>query len=110
MDILTHHALYVLSLIIFTPGTVLLILGGSCHRPHNAIKSFARQCIQDSSEDFAQGLLDALEAHSSIQLTKPSISLVENAIECYSKSEGADPELVSKLKTAVETRVRRKVF
>ena len=91
-------------------GACLLIIGGSSLRPHNIIKSFARQCIENPSDAFAQGLLDALEAAKKVQLVSSSIVVVEQAVTLYEQFDDSDPVLAQKLRRAFENRVVKKAF
>lgn len=91
-------------------GGCLLAIGGASLRPHNVIKSFARQCLQEPSDEFARGLLEALESEKKIRLVASSIQLVEGAVALYSQFDDADPELSSRLQRALEERVVKKMF
>lgn len=91
-------------------GACLLIIGGSSLRPHNIIKSFAQQCIENPSNAFAQGLLDALEAEKKVQLVSASIAMVEQAVTLYEQFDDSDPVLAQKLRQAFENRVVKKAF
>lgn len=110
MNFLLHTSLSAVSLIFAGPGAFLLIIGGSSLRPHNLIKAFAQQCSREPCKESAQGLLDALESVKSVRLLKSSIQTVLMAVEIYSTTEDADPELVDQLQVAIENRITQKSF
>lgn len=91
-------------------GLCVFALGAASLCPHNAVKSFARECVQQPSDAFAQGLLDALEATPKLALVASSMDLVNQAVELYSQFEDADPELAKRLQQAAESRIIRKKF
>lgn len=97
-------------LLLVLAGLCVFAIGAASLRPNNAVKSFARQCIQEPSDAFAQGLLDALESAPKLPLVASSIDLVQNAVELYSQFEDADPELARKLRQAMDHRIIRKRF
>lgn len=99
-----------ISLIFAGPGAFLLVTGGSSMRPHNLVKAFAQQCAREPGREMAQGLLDALTQHKQVRLLGNSVQLVQNAIEAYAETEGADPELSRQLREAAEARISKKVF
>lgn len=109
-DVLTKASLRGVSLLAAVIGAVLLLIGGSSLRPHNVIKSFAQQCEQQPTDEFAQGLLDALRAANKVKLVSSSIALVKNAVEVYAQFEESDPQLTEALREAVKTRISKKVF
>lgn len=97
-------------LLLVLVGLCVFALGAASLRPHNAVKSFARECIQQPSDAFAQGLLDALEATPKLALVSSSLDLVTQAVELYAQFEDSDPELARRLQQAVEHRIVRKKF
>ena len=99
-----------LTLLLAGVGACVLAIGGASLRPHNVVKSFARQCMQQPSDEFAQGLLDALQAQPKIRLVSSSIQLVEGAVALYANFDDADPQLSRQLRQALEERVVKKVF
>lgn len=110
LDVLTGASVRWLSLLFAVVGAVPLLIGGSSLRPHNVIKSFAQQCVQQPSDEFAQGLLDALRAGQKVKLVSSSIAMVENAVEVYAQFEDSDPKLIEDLQEALKTRIGKKVF
>ena len=61
-------------------GLCAFALGAASLRPHNVVKSFALQCMQNPNEEYARGLLNALTAERRIRLTMRSIRMVEGAV------------------------------
>ena len=57
-------------------GLCAFALGAASLRPHNVVKSFALQCMQNPNEEYARGLLNALTAERRIRLTMRSIRMV----------------------------------
>ena len=110
VDMLTHSAMFTLTLLAAGAGAILLAIGGASLRPHNAIKSFASQMSRQPSDEFAQGLLDALTANKKVQLVPRSIQMVESAIVLYAQTDDADEEILTSLRTALENRVIPKKF
>lgn len=91
-------------------GLCVFAIGAASLRPNNAVKSFARQCVQQPTDEFAQGLLDALESTPKLPLVASSIDLVHNAVDLYTQFDDADPQLAARLKEAVENRIVTKRF
>lgn len=110
LDLVTSASVRWLSLLFAIAGMVPLVIGGSCLRPHNVIKAFAQQCVQQPSDEFARGLLDALRAERKVKLVSSSITMVENAVDVYAMFEESDPELIKDLQEALKTRVDKKIF
>lgn len=86
-------------------GLCVFALGAASLRPHNAVKSFALQCMRNPNEEYARGLLDALTAERRIRLTMRSIRMVEGAVITYARTENADKELAERLAAAMHERV-----
>ena len=99
-----------LGLLLVLVGLCVFALGAASLQPHNAVKSFARECIQQPSDAFAQGLLDALESTPKLALVASSADLVTQAVELYSRFEDADPVLAKRLQQAAANRIVRKKF
>ena len=110
MDLLEGKKILPVTMLVLFFGALALIVGGSSLRPHNVVKSFALHCAETPSREFASGLLEALEAQSRLKLVKSSIATVENAIEVYARQENTNPELVEKLRAALEQRISKKIF
>ena len=110
LDLTGGRKLLPVTMLVLFFGALALITGGSSLRPHNVVKSFALHCAETPSREFAAGLLEALEAQSKLKLVKSSIATVENAVEVYARQSGADPELVEKLREALQQRISRKAF
>lgn len=99
-----------LGLLLVLAGLCVFAIGAASLRPNNAVKSFARQCVQEPSDAFAQGLLEALESSPKLPLVASSIDLVHSAIALYCQFEDADPELSQRLQEAEASRIIRKRF
>lgn len=91
-------------------GLCALALGAASLRPHNVVKSFAIQCVQNPSEEYAHGLLNALTAERRLPLTARSIRMVESAVIVYARSENVNKELAERLAAALHERVVKKRF
>ncbi len=91
-------------------GICVFALGAASLRPHNAVKSFALQCLEHPDSEHARGLLDALEARKKIRLTAASSQLLGKAILAYACAESADKELAERLAKAMREHVAGKVF
>lgn len=89
------------------PGVAL---GAASLRPHNAVKSFALQCMQNPNEEYARGLLDAITAERRIRLTMRSIRMVEGAVITYAHTENADKELAERLAAAMHEHLVKKTI
>lgn len=98
------------SLLLVLAGLCVFSIGAASLRPNNAVKSFARQYIQQPNDAFAQGLLDALETTPKLALVPSSIDLVTRAVELYCQFDDADPELSNRLQQAVTSRIVTKRF
>ena len=98
------------SLLLVAVGGGMFVLGGSSRKPHNIVKAFARQLLQTPSDEFAQGLLEALELRPKLRLLASSIQVVQAAVELYASSDEADPELAEQLQQALATRVVKKML
>lgn len=99
------------------PGVVLGViglcafaLGAASLRPHNVVKSFALQCMQNPNEEYAHGLLNALTAERRIHLTMRSIRMVEGAVITYARTENVNKELAERLAAALHEHVVKKAF
>ncbi len=110
LDVVTGASMRWLSLLFAVLGAVPLLIGGASLRPHNAIKSFAQQCVQQPTDAFAQGLLDALRAEKKVKLVSSSIAMVENAVDVYAQFEESDPKLIEELREALQTQISKKAF
>lgn len=91
-------------------GALLFVFGVMNLRPNNMVKAFAMQLKTAPDDDFAKGLLDALNHGRKIGLSRRSISLVEEAIAAYAAMENAQPELTQALQKARETRIYKVTF
>ena len=91
-------------------GLCVLALGAASLRPHNVVKSFAIQCVQNPTEEYAHGLLNALTAERRLPLTARSIRMVESAIVVYARTENVNKELAERLAAALHERVVKKRF
>ena len=89
------------------PGVAL---GAASLRPHNVVKSFALQCMQNPNEEYARGLLNALTAERRIRLTMRSIRMVEGAVITYARTENVNKELAERLAAALHEHVVKKTF
>ena len=95
-------------------GLCAFALGAASLRPHNVVKSFALQCMQNPNEEYARGLLNALTAERRIRLTMRltmrSIRMVEGAVITYARTENVDKELAERLAAALHEHVVKKTF
>lgn len=91
-------------------GLCVFALGAASLRPHNAVKSFALQCMQNPNEEYARGLLDAITAERRIRLTMRSIRMVEGAVITYAHTENADKELAERLAAAMHEHLVKKTI
>ena len=91
-------------------GLCALALGAASLRPHNVVKSFALQCMQNPNEEYAHGLLNALTAERKIRLTMRSIRMVESAVIVYARTENVNKELAERLAAALHEHVVKKTF
>ncbi len=99
-----------LGLIVVLIGAVTLALGGSSLLPHNAVRAFARQCVQTPGREIAQGLLDALTARKKIRVASSGIFMVDQALARYAQTEDADEALLEKLREARKNNLVEKRF
>ncbi len=91
-------------------GLCAFALGAASLRPHNVVKSFALQCMQNPNEEYASGLLDAITAERRIRLTMRSIRMVEGAVITYAHTENADKELAERLAAAMHEHLVKKTI
>ena len=91
-------------------GLCAFALGAASLRPHNVVKSFALQCMQNPNEEYARGLLNALTAERRIRLTMRSIRMVEGAVITYARTENVNKELAERLAAALHEHVVKKTF
>lgn len=91
-------------------GLCAFALGAASLRPHNVVKSFALQCMQNPNEEYASGLLDAITAERKIRLTMRSIRMVEGAVITYAHTENADKELAERLAAAMHEHLVKKTI
>lgn len=91
-------------------GFCAAALGAAALRPHNVIKSFALQCMQNPTRDVAEGLLNALEAQRKVRLTAASLQMIEKAVLVYACSANADKALAERMAQALGDRVVKKKF
>lgn len=91
-------------------GLCVFALGAASLRPHNVVKSFALQCMQNPNEEYARGLLDAITAERRIRLTMRSIRMVEGAVITYAHAENADKELAERLAAAMHEHLVKKTI
>lgn len=110
LNLIAGKTLLTVSLLLAAIGAFLLIIGGSSLRPHNLVKAFAQQCAREPCNEIAQGLLEAIECDRKIRLVQKSIDSVDFAIEVYECLDGADPELIRKLREAKEQHIVKKAF
>lgn len=91
-------------------GFCAAALGAAALRPHNVIKSFALQCMQNPTRELAEGLLNSLEAQRKVRLTAASIQMIEKAVLVYGCSADVDKALAERLAQALGDRVVKKTF
>lgn len=91
-------------------GLCVFALGAASLRPHNVVKSFALQCMQNPNEEYARGLLDAITSERRIRLTMRSIRMVEGAVITYAHTENADKELAERLAAAMHEHLVKKTI
>ena len=110
LDYASGQALRSLAILLACIGAILLLIGGSSLRPHNQIKAFAQQCAADPCDDMAKGLLQALEQEKTVPLMQKNLDSVQLAIEIYSGVVDADETLITRLREAAATHLKRKRF
>lgn len=91
-------------------GLCVLALGAASLRPHNIVKAFALQCMQNPNEEYARGLLSAVTSERRIRLTMRSIRMVEGAVMAYAHTENADKELAGRLVAAMHEHLVKKTI
>ena len=66
-------------------GLCAFALGAASLRPHNVVKSFALQCMQNPNEEYARGLLNALTAGfddvDNLSISPKSLAVTYNTIQ-----------------------------
>lgn len=114
LSILIHmigkDKVFLVVLVLFVPGALSLIFGGSNLRPHNLIKAFAMQCAREPGDEIATALLETMTRAKRIGLTKTSIRTITTAIAVYAASEDAKPELVQQLQETMQKTVVKKIL